>query len=123
MADFVYFNINPNNQKKSDCVTRAISLATNLPYHIIRKKLFFTAKLLDCEKLCMTCYKHLIEDVFKYCRVDCDNMTVGEFADLNPKGIYLARMHQHISVIIDHSIYDIWDCRNEFLTDVWKVKE
>lgn len=102
-------------------MTRSISLASGLPYNIIRKKLFHTAKLLDCEKLCVCCYKHLLDDVFKYKRVNSDNMRVGEFADVYPYGTYIVRMNGHISCIIDNKIYDIWDCRNQVLTDAWQV--
>lgn len=121
MARFVYLNVNPDRQKESDCVTRAISLATDTPYPEVRKKLFHTAKLLDCEKLCHTCYSHLIEQVYKCTPVNCDGMSLNEFADLNPYGIYLVRMHGHISTIIDNTCYDIWDCRKQMLTNAWKV--
>ena len=121
MSKFTYLNINPDGEKTEDCVTRAISLASGRPYKQIQKKLHYTAKLLDCEKLCVCCYKHLIEDVFKYKRVNCDNMTVGEFADIYPKGIYLVRMNGHISTIINNVCYDIWDCRNQLLTDAWQI--
>lgn len=121
MSKFVYLNINPDQQKKSDCVTRAISLASGLPYPEVRKKLFHTAKLLNCEKLCMSCYKHLIEDVLKYHRINSDDMTVGEFADKHPIGIFLVRINGHMSTIINNICYDIWDCRNEFITDAWKI--
>ena len=56
--------------------------------------------------------KHFIENVL-YCKpLNCDGMTVGEFADMHPRGIYLVRMEQHISCIINNTIYDIFDCRN-----------
>lgn len=53
MAKYVYYNRNPDGKMQDDCVTRAISLATNLPYDKIRRKLFHTAKLLNCSKLCV----------------------------------------------------------------------
>lgn len=122
MSKFVYLNVNPDSQRKSDCVTRAISLASGLPYAKVRKKLFHISKLLECEKLCMSCYKHLIEDVLNYRRVNCQDMTVGDFADLNPSGVYLVRVDGHISTIIDNVCYDIWDCRDQFVTDAWKIE-
>ena len=122
MAKFIYYNREPSNEHSQDCVTRAISLATNLPYSTIRKKLHHTAKLLECEKLCISCYKFLIEDVFKCKRVDCDGLYPAEFADLHPKGTYLLRMNGHIVCCIDNCIYDIFDSRfYDFLTDAWKV--
>ena len=122
MASFRYFNINPNGEHRNDCVTRAISLASKMPYSEARKKLRCVATLFDCSRICMSCYKHLIENVLYYKPLDCDGMTVGEFADMHPKGIYLVRMNQHISTIIDNTIYDIFDCRNHIITNAWEAR-
>lgn len=121
MCRFIYYNVNPIGERIEDCVCRAITLATGLPYEVIEEKLYYTGKLLDCEKLCVCCYKHLIENVFNYRRVNCDDMTLGEFADLHPHGIYLVRMNGHISCIIDNDCFDIFDCRSKILTDAWRV--
>lgn len=122
MANFIYLNVNPDNTHSSDCVTRAISLASGLSYPEIRRKLFHSSKLLNCEKLCSTCYSFLIEHVLKCRPIKCDNMTVREFADLHPYGIYLVRMAGHISTIINGDCYDIWNCLDQKLTNSWKVK-
>ena len=50
-----------------------------------------------------------------------DGLFVGEFADLYPDGTYLVRMDGHISVCKDGTIYDLFDCRDEFITDAWRV--
>ena len=123
MARFVYYNQNPDKEHQNDCVTRAISLATGLPYPKIRNKLHYTAKLLECERICVCCYKFLIEDVFKCRRVNCDGMYPADFADLHPRGTYLLRMNGHIVCCIDSTIYDIFDSRYmDLLTDAWEVK-
>lgn len=122
MSKFIYYNRNPYGENISDCVTRSISLATNIPYQVIAEKLNLTAELLDCDKLCMSCYQFLIEKVFCCEPVNCDDMTVGEFADKHPYGTYLIRMNGHISCIIDNYIYDTWDCRYEQPTNAWLVK-
>ena len=122
MANFRYYNLNPNEEHRNDCVTRAISLASDLPYSKVRKKLRCIATLFDCPRICLSCYKHLIENVLYYKPLNCDGMTVEEFANLHPMGIYLARMNEHITCIIDNTIYDIFDCRNRFLTNAWEVK-
>lgn len=121
MAKFKYLNVNPDKVNRNDCVTRAICLASNTPYHKVRSKLFHTAKLLDCCKLCWTCYSFYIEEVLGGKRTNCDDMTVEEFADNYPKGIYLVRMNGHISTAIDNCIYDIFDCRKYLLTNAWKI--
>ena len=122
MANYVYYNRNPDGKRQNDCVTRAISLATGLTYPQVRRKLYHTARLLNCEKLCVCCYRHLLDDVFKYKRIICDGLMVGEFADLHSKGVYLLRIDGHITCCINNNIYDIWDCRDEFVTDAWRVE-
>jgi hypothetical protein len=122
MARFVYYNINPDGEKASDCVTRAISLGTGLDYTIIRRKLYHSAKLFDCDKLNVDCYAHLLEDVFKFPQVNTYGMTVGEFADNHSYGIYLVRMSGHISTIWQGKVVDIWDCRDSLITNAWKIK-
>lgn len=122
MANYRYLNVNPDQRKRNDCVTRAISLASELPYRVIRKKLFFTAKLLGCCKLCNTCYSHLIEKVLCCIPQNCDGLTVDEFAELHPQGTYLLRMDGHITTLIDYCVYDIFDCRNSKLTNAWWVR-
>lgn len=122
MAKMVYLNMNPDNRKISDCVTRAISLACDLEYKEVRKMLYHTAKLLRCEKLCVMCYKFLIEDVLKGKRVNCDGMYPNDFADAHPFGKYLLRMNGHIMTCINGELYDIFDSRfYNFLTDAWKI--
>ena len=122
MAKMVYLNMNPDNKKISDCVTRAISLACDLEYSEVRKMLYHTAKLLGCEKLCVMCYKFLIEDVLKGKRVNCDGMYPNDFADAHPFGKYLLRRNGHICCCRDVKLYDIFDSRfYDFLTDAWKI--
>lgn len=122
MAKFRYLNVNDDKVKRNDCVTRALTLASGLPYSSIRRKLRYTARLLDCSKLCVSCYSFFIEEVLLGKRTNCDGMTVEEFADLHPIGVFLVRMDGHISVIIDNTIMDIFDCRRHLLTNAWEVR-
>ena len=123
MAKFIYLNLNPEQNSSNDCVTRAISLASGLPYPEIRKKLFHTAKLFNCDKLCKFCYSNFIKSVLQYKEVNCHNLTIGEFADIHPTGIFLVRVPNHLTCIIDNCIYDIWDCRDEICDTVWKATD
>jgi hypothetical protein len=121
MARFIYHNVNPDGEKASDCVTRAISLGSGLDYTIVRRKLYHSAKLFDCERLNVDCYARLLEDVLKFPQVETYGMTVGEFADAHPYGIYLVRMEGHISTIWNGDVIDIWDCRPSYMTNAWRV--
>ena len=119
MAIFRYLNLNPNNENRNDCVTRAITFATNLPYSKIRKKLYHTARLLECEKLCPTCYSFAIQEVLGGIPIHCEDMSVAEFADNHPKGTYLIRIKGHLTVIQDCVCYDLWNCLDRECDLAW----
>ena len=103
-------------------MTRAISLASGIPYPEIRKKLFHTAKLLGCTRYCVCCYRFLIEDVLGYKPVKTNYLYASDFLDKNPNGAYLLRMDGHIATGIDNTLYDIFDSRfYGNLTDAWKI--
>ena len=121
MAHFVYYNRNYDKISRNDCVTRAISLASDLEYSTIRKKLRYTARLLGCEKLCVSCYEFLIREVLGGVPKNCEGMTVNDFAYLHPKGTYLLRMDGHICTLVDNTLYDIFDCRNHRITNAWQM--
>lgn len=121
MAKFIYLNTSPDGEHKNDCVSRAINLASGIDYPIVRKKLFHTARLLGCEKLCWSCYSFFLTQVLGYRQVNCDGMTVGEFADLHPQGTYLIRIDQHLTTVIDGNSYDTFECRHRLCHIAWKV--
>lgn len=123
MAKFRYLNVEPSGIKKSDCVTRAIKLASGFEYSTIRKKLFHTKKLLDCESsYCPTCYGFLIQEVLGGMPKNCEGLTVGQFADTHPDGTYLIRIQGHLTTIIDGILLDIWDCLSRDCDLAWKMR-
>lgn len=120
MSDFVYYNNNPYGIKEEDCVTRSITLASGLDYFDVANKLQLTAELLGCEKLCVCCYDFLIEKVLLFPKVAIDRgMTVRDFAEQHPRGIYLLRMDGHITTLIDGILYDLWDSSKKEITHAW----
>ena len=121
MAKFRYLNVAPDKHHKNDCVTRAITLASGLPYSTVRKKLFHTSRLLGCMKLCWSCYSFLLTNVLGYRQVNCDDMTVEEFADTHQNGTYLIRIDQHLTTVVNGNLIDIFDCRNRKCHIAWKV--
>lgn len=120
---FVYYNANPSKKHTGDCVVRAISVATNIPYKIIENKLYYTGKLLECDPLCLNCYTFLLDKYFNFPKVYAKGLTIKEFADIHSKGIYLVRVKGHLSVVYDSRIIDIWDCSDEIITDAWQTGE
>ena len=122
MAKFRYWNENPQGEKHNDCVTRAITLASGLPYHKVRSKLRHTARLLDCVKLCPTCYGFFIQQVLGGIPKNCEGMTVGDFADLHPHGTYLIRIKGHLTCVKNGELWDIWNCLSKPCDLAWEVR-
>ena len=122
MARFQYLNVEPNKIKKNDCVTRAITFASGVSYPTVRKKLFHTSRLLECESTyCNTCYGFLIQEVIGGVPTNCDGQSVGEFADIHPKGTYLIRIDGHLTVIRDNCNYDLWNCLAKPCDLAWRI--
>ncbi len=120
--DYIYYNNNMLGIEESDCVTRAISLASGYSYAAIQDKLYYISKLYDCSELDVCCYQHLLNDVFQYPQVYCYGMTVEEFAEENPIGVYILRMNGHASCLVNGVLHDIWNCEDLELTHVWQVE-
>ena len=123
MARYKFFNINPMGRREEDCVCRAISLALEEDYYTIQDKLELIGCLFECDELCVCCYKHLLDYVYRLDRIEeVHGMTVEEFADAFPRGTYIVRVPQHCTCVISGNIIDIWDCRDEIVDIVWEVK-
>lgn len=121
MAKFRYVNLNPNGEHRNDCVTRAISLASGLDYSEVRRKLRYTSRLLDCVRLCWSCYSFFITEVLGCRQVNCDGLTVGEFADKHPIGTYLIRISGHLTTLQDGVCYDLWNCLDRECDLAWQM--
>ena len=123
MARFEYLNVNPKGVRESDCVCRAITLASGLPYEEIKEKLTMIGELYSCPSLCVGCYRHLIEDVLGFTPINAYGLYPNEFADLHSYGNYIIRVEGHIICCKDGVIYDIFDSRYfGMITDAWRVE-
>ena len=121
MAKWIYHNANPDGNHSDDCVTRAISTALGLKYAQVRKKLHHTAKLFTCDKLTRDCYSNLLDKVFSLPRIECSELSVGEFADLYPNGTYIVRVPNHATVVINGNCYDTFYCLDYKCDIAWRV--
>ena len=122
MTKFVYYNATPDLAIKNNCVARAITLASGLPYEVVERKLWLTGELFDCDCLCRFCYEHFIEDVLGYRKVNCESLTVGEFAEKHPVGTYLIRVPNHLTLIREGICYDTFSPLDEVCDIVWEVR-
>ena len=118
---FNYINLNPLSLEQEDCVIRAISLASGYSYAEIQDKLYYMSQLLECDPLCVGCYQHLLDDIFKYDRVGGRGLTVQEIADLYDDCILLVRIEGHLTCCVYGKINDTWDSGDYPVDIVWVV--
>lgn len=117
---FIYYNANPNGETLPDCVTRAISLALNIPYYEVISLLRKNGIFYDCECLCVSCYEKLLDEYFKLPHYTPNvEKTVKDVINEHPKDILLLRMDGHLSCAMFGKSYDIFDCTDEIVTDFW----
>lgn len=121
--DFLYHNVNPDKSVEEDCVTRAISLASGMPYKAVSKLLDITSMEHECDRLCVCCYHHLLEDTLGY-RVKFVNgyNTVGEVAEEYKRNAIIVRIEGHLTACMYGVCVDIWDCTKEKVDCLWIVQ-
>ncbi len=122
MSDFVYRNVNPDNESINDCVTRAISTAIGLKYHAVENLLMLSANNFGCDALVLSCYQNLLEKVLCYRGHECYNgETVGEISKRYKNHKVLIRIDQHLTCSMYGVIEDLWDCTEKLVTKYWIV--
>lgn len=122
MAEYSYYNRNPDKLHLKDCVCRAISTAVGLRYEAVDNLLELTAKEHECEKLCVCCYDNLLEDTLCYPRYEnYYRQTVKELATQYPRNRLIIRVKGHLTCSIYGNILDIWDCSQELVDCFWVV--
>lgn len=118
--DYIYFNVNPSGETLPDCVTRAISLALNIPYYEVVSLLRNNGIFYECECLCVSCYERLLDDYFKLPHFKTDK-SVEEIIKEHPEDTLLIRMNSHLTCAINGKSYDIFNCTDEIATDYWVI--
>lgn len=119
MILYKYYNANPKGLFIDDCVLRSISVAEGISWEVCHKKL---SRLANEES-------RLLNDVIfvekyldsNYPRKCIKNMTIGQFANVCPKGHFVVTTNGHITAIIDNVIVDTWDCSKRKMLCCWQI--
>lgn len=121
--DFVYSNENPYRIEESDCVCRAITRALGfVDYEAVEKLLEMSAVYNRCDTLCVDCYKHLLENVFRLPVKYPDNYErVVDIAKQFPNNKIIIRIEGHLTVSDCGVIHDLWDCSQRLVDRYWIV--
>lgn len=121
---YQFLNLNPLGERELDCVTRAISGALDVNYYEVKNKLELVGALFECEKLCVCCYKFLLDNIYALKRIEeFKGMSILEFLKCNPYGTYIIRVDGHLTHCKDGVIYDTFDCSRDIVDIVWCVRE
>lgn len=119
---YKFLNLNPLGARELDCVNRAISGALDINYYEVKNKLELVGALFDCDKLCVCCYKFLLDNVYNLERIEeFKGMSIKEFMKCNPYGTFIIRLDGHLTHCKDGICYDIFDCTDEIVDIVWIV--
>lgn len=115
-----FYNANEQGNFVSDCTVRAISAALNIPWGEAYKELSDEAR----EKGLMMDNVYFIEGYLdeRFDRMCNYELTVGEFVQHHPMGTFLITMPSHITVAIDGTVYDTFDCSDKKMWCAWRVK-
>ena len=130
---FVYYNMNPDKNRTTDCVIRGVSFVTGqdwdtvfvhiavecIMYHDMPEANHIWAGYLRR----LGFKKHLIPDTCPIC------YTVKDFCRDHPVGTYLLVIVSygieggHVVAVQDGNYFDIWDSGNEVPTYYWEKGE
>lgn len=114
------YNANPLGNDTADCTVRAISTAQGKTWDETYRELSNLAQ----EQGVLFDNVEFIEDYLdtRYLRRCYNSLTVGEFLEECPKGVFLVTMKNHITCVKNGVLIDTFDCRDRIMWCCWKVK-
>lgn len=120
---YKYLNLNPKHRKVSDCTVRAFALAHNISwyksYDILTEYAREECIVIDD----VTFIDDFLSERYNYECIKCKHIkqTVGDLCYTHNTGTYLITMSGHITCMINGTIFDIWDCRDQYAWRIWRV--
>lgn len=124
MTNFKEMNANPKNKKTTDCVIRALTIATGRDYWDVFEELCDLTKqtgLMFNEKRLED--KFLEANWFVKCKqpkkADGTKYTVRELDKICNDKIVIVRVAHHLTVVVNNTVCDTWDCRNKTINNYY----
>ena len=118
---YKFYNANSKGNFVNDCVVRAISVAEGKSWDETYEEL---SSIAQREGIILDDVEFVENYLDKRYPRQCHTAkTVGEFAGEFTEGIYLVTMEGHITVVIDGTVIDIFDCRPKRMWCSWKVSD
>ena len=114
-------NPNPLGRQTSDCVVRAIAIATEQSWKRTYRELCDLGEIeAEMPNANAVWGLYLKQRGGKQFRPQC--ITVRAFCEKYPEGIYVIGTGSHAVAVMDGDYYDSWDSGNEVPSYFWRVK-
>lgn len=120
---FIRYNANPSGKATGDCVIRAISTITGLPWRKVHWDLAMISndeyQMMDDNPIW---HEYLSMLGFKIKPVNWPCAQIRQFCRCFPEGSYILGTGKHVVAVIDGNYYDTWDSGNEYAVFYWKLE-
>lgn len=121
-----YFNSNPIANREEDCAIRAVSAALGISWDDAFDLIAHNAKQMgatmhrDAAWGSVLRQHGFIRRIISNTCPDC--YTAEDFAVDHPRGVYVLGFGTHTAAVIDGTILDTWDSRDEIPVYVWEKR-
>lgn len=124
---YIYYNANPKRKSRGDCVIRALSTVLGLTWEeVVIDLCMMQMRLYDMQNSDLIWGEYLALNGFVkgFLPYPCPNcVTVKEFCELFPVGVFVVSTVNHAIAVIDGDYYDTDDTGDEVLLYYWERKE
>lgn len=114
---YIYFNPNPKGKHVGDCTVRALCKAMDCTWETAYISLCAEGMdLRDMPSANHVMRAYLLKNGYRQYLIssDCpDCVTVGEFAEMNPRGTFILTTDNHVVCVQDGDVYDSWNSLDE----------
>ena len=114
------YNPNPTGRNVGDCTVRAISKAMNQDWDKTYWGLCIEGSILKDMPSANAVWGACLKRYGFHRALAPDDMTVGEFAEMNHQGTYILALSGHVVCVKDGILYDTWDSENEVVLYYWR---
>ena len=120
---WIEYNENPAGRRVGDCAVRAVSVALGTDwetaYGLLADAGYRMADLPSSDGVWGAVLRQngFYRDAIRDSCPDC--YTVKDFAEDNPRGVFVLGTGQHAVTVVDGNYYDAWDSGDEIPVYVW----
>ena len=120
---FAIYNPNPARKTVGDCTVRALSKALGKDWMTVYLGLCIEGGMeFDMPSANATWGAYLRKNGFQR-ELAPDDLTVEEFVDNHPRGVFILALSGHVVCVKDGTLYDTWDSSQETVLYFWHRKE